>query len=377
VSSPVSARAPEGALRRFARARTRALRGAARGIVCLFTLASCTGTDVVAKHELQSGCRDGGADCDIDAGTDSNACQAAACPAVSSEGAVCESGAIQVQAGDDCEAASGTQISRYVLCTCADLVARAPLRVDAFAGTLAVRASELASIGINGNLSLSAPGTLEAEILVGGQSELGQDVAVRRISESERPPCDCAPDALLDIGAVVRAREDDNDNAGAAIASDRLDDFRGTQTLTLECGRYYFTRLKGEAPLTIRTRGHVAIFVANNVELGDSLRIETERDGQVSLFVAGDMRVGGSLALGGDPNGAARVDLYLASTGTLEIAGSTEIAGRLYAPRAELVSTGAFRLYGSLFVRRAAPGGELDLHYDELARTAQSCGSLP
>jgi hypothetical protein len=131
--------------------------------------------------------------------------------------------------------------------------------------------------------------------------------------------------------------------------------------------------LKGDAPLSIRTRGHVAIFVASNVELSDALSIQTESDGQVSLFVAGDMHVGGSLSLGGDPNGKARVDLYLASEGTLEIAGSTDIRGKLYAPRAELVSVGTFQIYGSLFVRRAAPGGELHIHYDELSASAASC----
>jgi hypothetical protein len=253
-------------------------------------------------------------------------------------------------------------------------VTHAPLRVDAFSGTIAQSASELPRIGVNGDLTLDGVEGLNADILVSGRIDTADGSVLRPITQPASPACSCDAGSLLDIEALAKAHARDNDDATAGLSSGQLDGFHGPQTIELDCGRYYFTRLKGDDALNIRARGNVAIFVATSIELNDALSVQTlDGASQVSLFVAGDMHVGGTLTLGGDPNSRARVDLYLASEGTLEIAGSAELAGRLYAPRAELVSNGTLQIYGSLFVRRAAPGAELHLHYDERTATPLAC----
>jgi hypothetical protein len=334
------------------------------------TLASCNAaTDLVAQS-IAPGCRADAPECPDD--QTGASCKAATCAALDTRDLLCRSTGPLVQAGDSC-GAGAVSASSFALCTCTDLVSHAPLSVDAFAGTLAHAASRPPRLGINGDLTLSDRSGIDAEILVGGRSEIADGAAGRAPVEAERPPCSCARSALLDIASLVRARASDNDNASAGISSGQLDGYRGAQTLELDCGRYYFTRFKSEDPLHIRARGNVAIFVDANIELNDSLSVQSEGDSQLSLFVAGDMHVGGSLSLGGDPNGKARSDLYLASVGTLSIAGSTEITGKLYAPRAELVTTGTMQIYGSMFVRRAAPGAALYLHYDESAALPVRC----
>jgi hypothetical protein len=356
-------------------------------LACAVALASCSATDVVARRDAESRCRaDAGlcppdADETPEAGETSDAgesrCEARACSTLGTRDRLCRSAPPTVQAGDSCGASGGSPASRFALCTCTDLVTHAPLRVDAFSGTLAQSASELPRLGINGNLTLDGVDGVNAEILVRGRIDSADGGVLRPITATASAPCGCDAASLLDIAAIARARARDNDNAAAGLVSTQLDGFRGAQTLTLECGRYYFTRLKGDEAIAIRARGNVAIFVASNIELGDALSVQTEDSAsQVSLFVAGDMHVGGTLSLGGDPNGSARVDLYLASEGTLEIAGAADLAGRLYAPHAELVSTGTFQIYGSLFVRRAAPGAEFHVHYDERAALPVAC-ALP
>jgi hypothetical protein len=346
----------------------------ALSVVCLFAFAGCSATDVVARSAGASACRDQDAACE-DAGTTS--CQASSCGALETQAALCQGRNVHVLAGDSCDELGGAQVSLSLLCACTDLVTNAPLNADSFAGMPAAPQSLRPRLGINRDLSLQGGGTIEADLIVQGHSAIGAEVVAPTPTRGESAPCNCAAGALLDIASLVRAHARDNDNQAAGLSSEQLNGYRGAQQLTLECGRYYFTRLKGDDPIAIRTRGDVAIFVANNIELNDALSIQTETDSQVSVFVAGDMRVGGALALGGDPNGKSRVDLYLASTGTLEIAGSTEISGKLYAPRAELVSFGTFQIYGSLFLRRAAPGGELLIHYDELDASPQRCAALP
>lgn len=338
---------------------------------CAFALASCSATDVVARREQESGCSGDAGSC-----AGEGRCEAKACDALVTREALCRGAQPLVQAGDSCGANGRSPAARFALCSCTDLVTHAPLRVDAFSGSVAQSASELPRLGINGNLTLDGVDALNADFLVRGRVAVADGAVLQPIMRVSSAPCDCNPGSLLDIDALAKAhaRDNDNDNASAGLTSAQLDGFRGAQTLDLSCGRYYFTRFKGDDAITIRARGNVAIFVATNIELNDALSVQTEdAASQVSLFVAGDMHVGGTLSLGGDPNGRSRVDLYLASEGTLEIAGSADITGRLYAPSVELVSTGTFQLYGSLFVRRAAPGAEFNLHYDERAATPAIC----
>jgi hypothetical protein len=346
----------------------------ASSIVCLLACAGCSATDVVARSTGVSACREQDAACD-DAGTTS--CKASACSALETQAALCQGQQVHALAGDSCDERSGAQVSRSLLCTCTDLVTNATLNAEGFAGLPTAPPGPRPRLGINGDLSLQGAGTIDADLIVQGHSEIGAEVAAPKPTRAESAPCNCADGALLDIGSLVRAHARDNDNQAAGLSSAQLDGYRGAQQLTLECGRYYFTRLKGDEPIAIRTRGDVAIFVASNIELNEALSIQTETDSQVSVFVAGDVRVGGALALGGDASGRARVDLYAASEGTLEIAGSTELVGKLYAPRAELVSFGTLQVHGSLFLRRAAPAGDLIIHYDALDAFPQRCDPLP
>jgi hypothetical protein len=393
-------------------------RGAARRwLLCGVWLTACGGTDVVARAArgdvpcfgLDAGCgvdaglpdaeadaakdADAGPDTatdaaeagrDADAATDSETppdagCRARVCNVLSSADALCRSSGVVIQAGDRCESSTSTApTSRYALCSCSDLVSATTLSTDSFAGTLLRPVANAANIGVNADLDLGGTGNIDGELRVMGRRNLSSNVLVDALTPVSEAPCSCEPTRLLDIEALVLAHKKNHDNAREGFSEALLDGFRGPKELSLPCGRYYFTRLKSEDPLVIHTRGNVAIFVENNIELNDSLSIQSDGDsGEVNLFVAGEAHVGGALHLGGDPNGKTRANLYLQGNGTLELSGSTDITGNVYAPRAELVNVGIFQLYGSLFVRRAAPAGELHIHYDTSATSATQCELAP
>jgi hypothetical protein len=253
-------------------------------------------------------------------------------------------------------------------------VAPAQLVVDAYAGTLADPAPAAAALGVNGSVQIGQGGRVDGSLRAAGTITGSEALEVTgELLENAPAPCTCAEERLLDIAALVRARRDDNDNAAAALEATELAGFEGTRELSLPCGRYFLTRLAGTGALSIRALGNVALFVEGNVELDDALEIQANAGARVDVFVAGNMRVTGALSLGGDPNGTERVSLFLASRGSLNLRGSTSIVGNLYAPRADLVTAASFELYGSLFVRRAAPGGDLILHQDVSAAEPSSC----
>jgi hypothetical protein len=351
--------------------------------------AACGATDVVAtSHKSALPCDDHDATaCDAgvgapqDAGGDADSasdaavqssCRPRVCSALASSDAFCRSNGSAVQVGDTCS--TNRELppqSRYALCSCTDLVSTLTFTADAFTSTLQRPAPDAADLGVNGELDLSGSGRIDGVIHVVGKSQLASTLQADAVVEATLPPCACETARLLDVAALVRAHKQNHDNAREGLSETMLDGFRGTKELNLPCGRYFFTRVKSENQLIIRARGNVAIFVESNVELNDSLQIVSEDDtSRVSVFVAGQARTGGSLSMNGDPNGKARVNLYLQGDGTLDLTGAVDITGNLYAPHAELVTTGPLQIYGSLFVRRAAFGGEVFIHRDTEAPPA-------
>jgi hypothetical protein len=286
---------------------------------------------------------------------------------------VCAAAQLPLYIGDSCGEAAPGQAFRFALCTCSDLVASEALQIDAFDGALS-RPVARAAVGINGAAQLDRGGNVQGSVYVAGRFSQGQSLRVSgELITPAPPPCACAPEQLLDIAELVRARRDDNDDDASALEPGELAGFTGARELTLRCGRYFLTRISGSGPLTIHGQGNVLLFVEGNVELDDALNVDASAGAEVALVVAGDMRVTGATSLGGDPSAGGRVSLILASEGSLNLAGSTRVVGDIYAPRADLVTAGMFEQYGSLFVHRAAPGGGFALHQNVAAAERSTC----
>jgi hypothetical protein len=350
---------------------------------------ACGATDIVATShksalpcdELDAAACDASVDPPPDAASDADgapdarqpSCRPRVCSALASSDAFCRSNGSAVQVGDTCSAnLELPPQSRYALCSCTALVSSLTFTADAFTSTLQRPAANAADLGVNGDLDLSGSGRIDGVIHVAGKRQLSSALQVDGVVEAtQQPPCACEAARLLDVATLVRAHKQNHDNAREGLSETMLDGFRGTKELSLPCGRYFFTRLKSENQLIIRARGNVAIFIENDIELNDSLQIVTDDDtSRVSVFVAGQARTGGSLSLNGNPNGKARVNLYVQGDGTLDLTGAVDITGNVYAPYAELVTTGPLQIYGSLFVRRAAFGGEVFIHRDTEAPPA-------
>lgn len=334
----------------------------------LMLLGACAQTDLVARYRQPGAGNDGGVLDPSCGDIRCSACTSSPCSALETQAALCDATGPSVTTGDSCRDARPS--FQYALCSCSDLTSGSTVTVDAFDGTLIKPAPDRGALGINGNLSLTQPASIAGAVRVAGQSTTQTPLAIERVEEA---PCACASGDELDVRSLVTARRGDNDNASAGIAESALDNPREAPLLELTCGRYFFTRIAGTRPITIRTRGDVALFVEGNIELDEALSIQSQDGARVSLFVAGELRVGGSFALGGDPNGAGRASLYSAGQGTLALRGSASIIGNLVAPNAELVNEGILELYGSMIVRRAAPLGALVIHYDTSAATPVQC----
>ncbi|MBX3275953.1 MAG: hypothetical protein KF729_37220 [Sandaracinaceae bacterium] len=327
-----------------------------------------------------------------------------------------------------CGGGAAERAFRYALCACRGVSLSTPLETASFdsrRGPFAAPGGSGAAVGVNGALELSSPmrfgGSLwvagpegvrapsdatpvsvagelrsggayasgsalevgldarvagdvtAASLVVGGAlvTPAGATVSAASVTAAERrtepvvvaPPCDCDPSVLLDVGALVRARERDHDDARAGLAPASLADYRGDVRVELPCGRYYFDRVAGDGALTFVVTGRAAVYVAGDLAPGGPLRVEIGEAAELDLFVQGTLTSTADVTFG-EPAHPARARLYLGGDGAVTLTGTSVLAGNVYAPRADVSTSGALDVYGSLFVGRLSASGGVRVFYD-------------
>jgi hypothetical protein len=275
----------------------------------------------------------------------------------------------------------------------------------------------LGDIAADGDLTIG--GTLHqppgATATVGGV----RSVAMTEVASFSVPAaCDCDPALFVDVAGFVEGFRADNDNAAsandadasgdAASASDAdandadasdagasdagasgdaaigidpraLENVGDELTISIPCGRIFFTSIGTRAPLHVRlAAGRTAIFIGGDVAVGGALTVEGNPDSEVDLFVEGNVLVGGAFALGSAAS-PRKARLWVGGGGTVQLSGAAEIAGNIYAPHAELVLGAApTTIFGSVFARRLSAPADLTVHYDESVLTpTDTCSSAP
>lgn len=237
---------------------------------------------------------------------------------------------------------------------------------------------DLDVLTVGGTLTVPDPGEITVDTLsVGSQATAPVTVA---------EPCACGDDAIVDVAGFVAGYESSNDNGSIDLDPSALANVSTETTLELPCGRFYLNEIAATAPLTIRATGRVALFVGGSITANDDFRVLPVGDAEVDVFVAGTVTGAGAFAIGSE-DAPARARLYVGGTGTVNLSASTTFAGNLYAPRAELVTSGAVELFGAAFVRRLSASGSVTIHYDtaileagddcDVPVTCGMCGDCP
>jgi hypothetical protein len=240
--------------------------------------------------------------------------------------------------------------------------------------TVGADAYVLGDVAAQGNLSIQ--GALHqpsgAQVSAGGTKSIGATITG---SFTVPPACDCDPALRVDVPAIVETYRAANDDAAAGIDPRALENVATDTTLTLPCGRLFFTRVGGSGGVHLVTSaGRTAIFVGGDLAPSGPFTIDVAPSNQVDVFVEGNV-VAGSTFTVGDPAHPVDARLWIGGTGTANLQQATTFAGNLYAPQAELVLGGLpVDVYGSLFVRRLSAQAAVTIHYDEhVLSTAAAC----
>lgn len=212
------------------------------------------------------------------------------------------------------------------------------------------------SLRIDGTLTQPAgKGVYSASSRIGRRVEAPVEIA---------PPCDCSAETTYDIAGFVRAQRTQNDNAAVQLDPSVLDGFvKSEKQLRLPCGRFYLQSIHGVADLVLEIEGRVALFVGGDVDVTGSIKIELDEGAELDLFIEKGLSITGGLDLG-QKQAPSRLRIYVGGNEPIDLVGGSALAANLYAPHAELATTGQLEVFGALFVRRLSLVGALSVHYD-------------
>lgn len=205
---------------------------------------------------------------------------------------------------------------------------------------------------------LEAGGDLAGQMTssISGQAELGGNAAsmsgtvVGGITEGISPPpepCKCN----LDVATPQSVAQTVNDNASIdpAYLSGTDFDIGGTNNIVLGCGDYYFTsfEIKGNASVTAdptcTDANPIRIYLVGN---------------------AGPFNFGGN-GIVNAPERSTNLRIYSLTTADINISGSSEFAGLIYAPNANVnLNVGGGGFYGAYVAGDSNVSGGVDIHYD-------------
>lgn len=339
--------------------------------------AACTDARVEPEPDCDGGAcaRDAGCDADSCEVVPPPVCESIACSAFDDRAAYCATppGEPLVQLGDSCQPGQAPAF-RFAVCGCGgEFTTDMPFELDVLSG-----AAE-ASLAVNGSLRLGADAKIAGSIYVSGAYSVlasSPPQVTGQVYEGAPPACDCAESRLFDVAGLVAERMSDNDNAPAGLDARSLDGFTGPRSLTLDCGRYYFTRIAGDGRLTLEVRGRAAIFVGGNIELTAGLTLNLTNQASAEIYVAEDVHVTSRLELGSGNQGN-RVLLAIGGNGNIQLNGDAVVEGSIYAPHAALVTQGSLELHGALFVRYANLNGESRVHFQPLGPVGPECRAAP
>lgn len=209
---------------------------------------------------------------------------------------------------------------------------------DVDLGAATVLGSIIAGGNLTGNSSSSASGSARLGGNASGLSGTINGGITQNISPPPQP-CDC--DAI-DVDAEVAQAAATNNNSSIDPAYLSGTSFSITSgTATLNAGTYYFTSLNVSGSGSVIINGEVLIFLSGS----------------------GPFKITGG-GMVNDSNQTNNLRIYSNSTADIDLKGTTEYAGTIYAPRSTITLAGSTDVYGSLIGQVSIMDGSVGLHYD-------------
>jgi hypothetical protein len=178
------------------------------------------------------------------------------------------------------------------------------------------------------------------------------------------PPCDCAPNQLVPISAIVQAHASPhNDNAAIGLPDDLPVASNAPARLDLPCGSYYLSSIHHSVPLTIWAHGQTALYIGGDVQSSDDIAFGVDPTGSFDIFILGTLSTSAKLTVG-SPNYPALTRTYVASAQGVDFSAAASLGGNVYAAYGLVTWSAAADAYGSVFAGNFNASAATRIHYD-------------
>lgn len=213
------------------------------------------------------------------------------------------------------------------------------------------------NVGANGNIYCSGTISGDAEaggLITGADAILRDAVAGGTITGTPGhvsypntlpipQPCDCT---VINVTDEVDAAEDDNDNATAiGPCAGSFMNLNGGDTCTLNCGTYYYDRIK--------------------ITGGGSIVVGDVSCGPVKIYVRDQIDIGGNGIVNANKPADLQIIASVPPPNLIDMGGSSNFNGVIYAPLSDIRLHGGPDLYGAVLGKTVDGNGGPNVHYDE------------
>jgi hypothetical protein len=186
------------------------------------------------------------------------------------------------------------------------------------------------------------------------------------------PPCDCAPDQLVPIAAIVDDQKTHNDNATIGLDPGALSNPQDAIRLDLPCGRYYLDSISSSNEVTVVAHGRTALFIGDVNTSGD-LTITLDPIAELDVFIKGGLSTSSLLVIG-NPNYPALSRTYVGATSGISLSSDVQLSGNLYAGYGLVSPSSELEVFGSVFAGDVSALAAVKIHYDrEVLSVGQDC----
>jgi hypothetical protein len=237
---------------------------------------------------------------------------------------------------------------------------------------------------VRGNVQGIGFATVERDLHYGKDLivPVGIDIGGQQIQEdfTISEPCPCESESLLDVPAIVEQVKQNNDNAEVGLDPNVLSPALAAQTIELPCGRFFLESVETIGSVTLKIAERTALFVGGDFTVVGGFNVDVGPEGELDLFIAGSLATVGSTSFG-DKNRPSASRIYVgdpSGAGDINLGGSSDFVGNLYAPTSRVGTVAVVNIYGAVFARDFVFGGTTFVHYDRsILEAGDECEDTP
>ncbi len=224
--------------------------------------------------------------------------------------------------------------------------------------------------GAGSNLAVGASSIIHADATVTGSISNNGSILGAQLS-GQAPTTTAADCDPLDVQALVAANQPGGQPSSLSLSGSSTYNYLAPQTFHVDA-----FSLGGSVTVNLHGPGEYVSFVAAGgpFEIGGSASLNLLNGATLRVYLTGPMDLGGTGVV--NPGSAQDLRVYSSGVGEIEVHGTAEFRGAIYAPLAEVDLQGTDNIIGAVRGGHVESGGTGEFYFDEDLKQIAENGPL-